>query len=61
LTTVQKKLGEFNDLAASETLIRRSSFNDVPAEVVQESLQWLEKQKSRHMQAARRRVLEFSS
>jgi CHAD domain-containing protein len=56
LTSVQNKLGEFNDIAASETLIRGASFADVPAEVVQESLQWLEKQKGRRMRAAARRV-----
>jgi CHAD domain-containing protein len=56
LTSVQNKLGEFNDIAASEMLIRGSSFADVPAEVVQESLQWLEKQKGRRMRAAARRV-----
>jgi CHAD domain-containing protein len=56
LTTVQNKLGTFNDIAASETLIRNASFNDVPAEVVQESLQWLEEQKYRRMLAASRQV-----
>jgi CHAD domain-containing protein len=56
LTSVQNKLGQFNDIAASETLIRSASFNEVPAEVVQESLQWLEKQKCRRMLAASRRV-----
>jgi CHAD domain-containing protein len=56
LTSVQNKLGEFNDIAASETLIRGASFNDVPPEVVQESLHWLEKQKCRRMRAAARRV-----
>jgi CHAD domain-containing protein len=61
LTAVQKKLGEFNDLVASEGLIRRTSFADVPPEVVEESLQWLKKQKLRRMQAARRRVLAISS
>jgi CHAD domain-containing protein len=39
LTSVQNKLGQFNDIAASETLIRSASFNDIPPEVVQESLQ----------------------
>lgn len=56
LTTVQNKLGTFNDIAASESLIRNSSFNDVPAEVVQESLRWLGEQKSRRMLAASRQV-----
>jgi CHAD domain-containing protein len=56
LTSAQNKLGEFNDLAASETLIRGESFNEVPPEVVQESLQWLEKQKDRRRRAASRRV-----
>ncbi|WP_106857274.1 CHAD domain-containing protein [Caballeronia novacaledonica] len=56
LTSVQNKLGLFNDIAASETLIRSASFDDVPPEVVQESLQWLEKQKCRRMRAAARRV-----
>jgi CHAD domain-containing protein len=56
LTSVQNKLGLFNDIAASETLIRAASFNDVPPEVVQESLQWLEAQKCRRMRAASRRV-----
>ncbi|WP_153041190.1 CHAD domain-containing protein [Paraburkholderia monticola] len=49
LACVQDKLGQFNDIAASETLIRGASFNDVPPEVVQESLQWLGKQKCRRM------------
>jgi CHAD domain-containing protein len=61
LTSVQNKLGQFNDIAASETLIRSASFNEVPAEVVQESLQWLEKQKCRRMRAASRRVRTMSS
>ena len=56
LTSVQNKLGQFNDIAASETLIRTASFSEVPPEVVQESLQWLEKQKYRRMRAASRRV-----
>ena len=61
LTSVQNKLGQFNDIAASETLIRGASFNDVPPEVVQESLQWLEKQKCRRMRAASRRVRAIAS
>lgn len=61
LTSVQNKLGQFNDIAASETLIRSASFNEVPAEVVQESLQWLEKQKCRRMRAASRRVRAMAS
>jgi CHAD domain-containing protein len=56
LTSVQNKLGQFNDIAASEALIRSAAFNEVPFEVVQESLQWLEKQKCRRMRAASRRV-----
>jgi CHAD domain-containing protein len=61
LTAVQNKLGQFNDIAASEALIRGASFNDVPAEVVHESLQWLEKQKCRQMRAASRRVRAMAS
>jgi len=61
LTSVQNKLGQFNDIAASETLIRGASFNEVPAEVVQESLQWLEKQKCRRMRTASRRVRAMAS
>jgi hypothetical protein len=61
LTAVQNKLGQFNDIAASETLIRSASFDEVPAEVVQESLQWLEKQKCRRMRAASRRVRAMAS
>ena len=56
LTSVQNKLGLFNDIAASETLIRSVSFNEVPAGVVHESLRWLEEQKRRRMRAASRRV-----
>jgi hypothetical protein len=58
---VQNKLGQFNDIAASEMLIRDASFDDVPPEVVQESLQWLEKQKCRRMRAAARRVRAIAS
>jgi CHAD domain-containing protein len=61
LTSVQNKLGQFNDIAASETLIRSASFNDIPPEVVQESLQWLEKQKCRRMRAASQRVRAIAS
>jgi CHAD domain-containing protein len=61
LTSVQNELGQFNDIAASETLIRSASFNEVPPEVVQESLQWLEKQKYRRMRAASRRVRDIAS
>jgi CHAD domain-containing protein len=61
LTSAQDKLGEFNDLAASEMLIREASFNGVPPEVVQESLQWLEKQKARRRRAASRRVRAIAS
>jgi CHAD domain-containing protein len=60
LTSVQNKLGQFNDIAASEALIRSASFNEVPPEVVQESLQWLERQKCQRMRAASRRVRAFS-
>ncbi|SAK72094.1 CHAD domain-containing protein [Caballeronia pedi] len=56
LTSVQNKLGQFNDIAASEALIRSASFDEVPHPVVLESLQWLEKQKHRRMRAASRRV-----
>lgn len=56
LTSVQNKLGQFNDIAASETLIRNTAFNEVPPEIVQESLRWLEAQKYRRMRAASRRV-----
>jgi CHAD domain-containing protein len=59
LTSVQNKLGQFNDIAASEALLRGASFSDVPAEVVQESLKWLEKQKCQRMRAASRRVREI--
>ena len=51
LTSVQNELGQFNDIAASETLIRSASFNEVPPKVVQESLQWLERQKCLRMRA----------
>ncbi|MGF6931416.1 CHAD domain-containing protein [Paraburkholderia sp. UCT70] len=61
LTSVQNKLGQFNDIAASEALIRSASFNEVPPEVVQESLQWLEKQKSQRMRAASRGVRGISN
>jgi CHAD domain-containing protein len=60
LTSVQNKLGQFNDIAASATLIRSASFNEVPPEVVQVSLQWLEEQKCRRMRAASRRVRAIS-
>ncbi|MBN3751759.1 CHAD domain-containing protein [Paraburkholderia sp. Tr-20389] len=61
LTAVQNKLGLFNDIAASETLIRTASFNEVPPEVVQESLRWLQEQKGRRMRAASRRVRDIAS
>jgi CHAD domain-containing protein len=61
LTSVQNKLGQFNDIAASETLIRSASFNEVPTEVVQASLQWLEDRKFQRMQAASRRVRAIAS
>ncbi|KMY86028.1 Adenylate cyclase [Candidatus Paraburkholderia calva] len=60
LTSVQNKLGEFNDIAASEVLISGASFNGVPPEVVQEALQWLEKQKCRRMRAASRHVRDMA-
>lgn len=60
LTCVQNRLGQFNDIAASEALIRNASFTDVPPEVVQESLQWLEKQKCRRMRAASQRVRDLA-
>jgi CHAD domain-containing protein len=56
LTSVQNKLGLFNDIAASESLIKSASFDEVPPEVVQASLQWLDEQKCRRMRAASRRV-----
>ena len=56
LASVQNKLGLFNDIAASETLIRGTAFNEVPAEVLEETLRWLETQKHRRMRAASRRV-----
>lgn len=59
LTSVQNKLGQFNDIAASVALIRSASFNEVPPEVVRESLQWLEKRKYRRMRAASRQVRAF--
>jgi CHAD domain-containing protein len=56
LSSAQNKLGQFNDLAASETLIRGASFNEVPPDVIQEALQWIEKQKNRRLRAASHRV-----
>jgi CHAD domain-containing protein len=56
LTSVQNELGQFNDIAASETLIRSTSFNDVTPEVLQQSLQWLAEQKCRRIRAASQRV-----
>jgi CHAD domain-containing protein len=56
LASVQDKLGQFNDIVASEALIRSASFGEVPDEVVQQSLQWLQEQKCRRMRAASRRV-----
>jgi CHAD domain-containing protein len=61
LTSVQNKLGLFNDIAASEVLIRSASFDEVPPEVVEQSLQWLEEQKNRRMRAAARRVRAIAS
>ena len=60
LTTVQKMLGEFNDIAASETLIRNTTFDEVPADVVEKSLQWLERKKCQHIQVASQRVKAIS-
>lgn len=61
LTAVQNKLGQFNDLAASETLIRNATFDGVPAGVVMDSLQWLGEQKCRRMRAASRQVQSIAS
>lgn len=61
LASVQNKLGLFNDIAASAALIRSASFNEVPPEVVQQSLQWLEEQKCERMRAASRRVRAISN
>ncbi|WP_233804716.1 CHAD domain-containing protein [Paraburkholderia sp. HP33-1] len=61
LTSVQNELGQFNDIVASETLIRSASFDAVPPEVVQKSLQWLEEQKCQRMRAASRRVRAIAS
>ncbi len=60
LTSVQNTLGRFNDIAASETLIRTTTFYEVPPEVVQESLRWLQEQKGRRMRAASRRVRDIA-
>ncbi|MEX3938881.1 CHAD domain-containing protein [Paraburkholderia sp. BR10937] len=56
LTSVQKTLGEFNDIAASETLIRNTTFDEVPADIVEKSLQWLEALKYQRIDVASRRV-----
>ncbi|WP_429304095.1 CHAD domain-containing protein [Paraburkholderia sp. GAS199] len=61
LAAMQNELGQFNDLAASETLIRNSSFEAVPAGILQDSLQWLQKQKCRQMRAASKRVRAMAS
>jgi CHAD domain-containing protein len=61
LTSVQNKLGQFNDIAASETLIRNAAFDGVPAGVVMDSLQWLGEQKCRRMRAASRQVQAMAS
>jgi hypothetical protein len=55
------RCGRFNDLAASEMLIRESSFNEVPAGVVHESLLGPAKQKNRRMRSAARRVRAMAS
>ncbi|TDG08172.1 CHAD domain-containing protein [Paraburkholderia guartelaensis] len=60
LTSVQKTLGEFNDIAASETLIRNTTFDEVPADVVEKSLQWLEEKKCQRIDVASRRVRAIS-
>ena len=60
LTSVQKTLGEFNDIAASETLIRNTTFDEVPDDVVEKSLQWLEKEKCQRIHVASRRVKAIS-
>ncbi|MBB2926409.1 CHAD domain-containing protein [Paraburkholderia silvatlantica] len=60
LTAVQKTLGEFNDIAASETLIRNTSFDEVPADVVEKSLQWLEREKCQRIDLASRKVKAIS-
>ncbi|MCC8402867.1 CHAD domain-containing protein [Paraburkholderia sp. MMS20-SJTN17] len=61
LTSVQNELGQFNDIVASANLIRSASFDAVPPEVVQKSLQWLEEQKCLRMRAASRRVRAIAS
>ncbi|CAD6517532.1 hypothetical protein LMG27952_00862 [Paraburkholderia hiiakae] len=60
LTSVQKMLGEFNDIAASETLIRNTTFDAVPADVVEKSLQWLERKKCQRIEVASQRVKAIS-
>ncbi|MDR5761308.1 CHAD domain-containing protein [Caballeronia sp. LZ035] len=61
LSSAQEKLGQFNDIAASETLIRRTAFDEVSPEIVRESLQWLHEQKRRRMRAASRRVKRIAN
>jgi CHAD domain-containing protein len=61
LTAVQNRLGRFNDIAASEVLIRNSSFNEIPAGIVKDSLQWLEDQKYEQMRAVSRQVRAIAS
>jgi CHAD domain-containing protein len=56
LTSAQDTLGKFNDLAASEVLIRGASFSEVSPEVIEESLLWLGRQKDLRRRAASRRV-----
>jgi CHAD domain-containing protein len=56
LASVQNKLGQFNDLAASEMLIRNTSFGDVPSGAVHEALLWIGQQKMRQRRSASRRV-----
>ncbi|WP_321945404.1 CHAD domain-containing protein [Paraburkholderia sp. J10-1] len=60
LTSVQKMLGEFNDIAASETLIRNTTFDEVPADVVEKSLQWLERIKCQRIEVAAQSVKAIS-
>ncbi|MEM5310285.1 CHAD domain-containing protein [Paraburkholderia sp. JHI869] len=60
LTSVQKMLGEFNDIAASESLIRNTPFDEVPADVVEKSLQWLEEKKCQRIDVASRKVKAIS-
>jgi CHAD domain-containing protein len=60
LTSVQNRLGQFNDIAASQSLVRSATFDAVPAGVLQDFLQWLEQQKHDRMRAASRQVQKIS-